>query len=305
MYSMTMKYRPLPSSRPESKTWTMFGWIKRAAACASRWKRDTKAGSSARCSASSLTATWRSRRRSMARCTVDMPAEARAGPPAGTARRSVRCSFVFPPARAVAGRCFFGSRPADPFSRATCRCLRPARASRRRCRPSRLRCSSLAVAFSSRFFALALFRRLAFVGCFRRSASWCWSAVRAGGRGRGRRGLGDRLGADARRRPCAGFRCPGAGCRAARVDRGGQRVKSCSVFCRAASVAVQLPSPFRRPGRRLRCRSSAVRLRRPRSGPCRSCRRRSAARPRRPGAAARAAARPGGRAAPRRRRGAH
>ena len=73
MYSITMKYWPLRWSWPESNTCTMFGWISRAAACASRWKRETNAGSSARCSASSLTATWRSRRRSIARCTVDMP----------------------------------------------------------------------------------------------------------------------------------------------------------------------------------------------------------------------------------------
>ena len=33
----------------------MFGWISRAAASASRWKRDTNAGSEARCSASSFT----------------------------------------------------------------------------------------------------------------------------------------------------------------------------------------------------------------------------------------------------------
>ena len=44
MYSITMKCWPERSSRPESKICTMFGWIRRAAACASRWKRDTNVG---------------------------------------------------------------------------------------------------------------------------------------------------------------------------------------------------------------------------------------------------------------------
>ena len=70
---MTMKWRPLGSSRPKSKTCTMFGCTSRAAASASRRKRETNCWSSARCSASSLTATWRSSRRSNASWTVDMP----------------------------------------------------------------------------------------------------------------------------------------------------------------------------------------------------------------------------------------
>ena len=45
------------SSWPESNTWTMFGCWSRAAASASRRKRATKSSSSARCSASSFTAT--------------------------------------------------------------------------------------------------------------------------------------------------------------------------------------------------------------------------------------------------------
>ena len=45
---------------PESNTWTMFGCCSLAAASASRRKRATKASSSARCSASSFTATARS-----------------------------------------------------------------------------------------------------------------------------------------------------------------------------------------------------------------------------------------------------
>ena len=73
MYSITMKCWPVRSSRPESKTCTMLGCTRRAAAWASRRKRETNVGSSARCSASSFTATLRSRRRSKARCTVDIP----------------------------------------------------------------------------------------------------------------------------------------------------------------------------------------------------------------------------------------
>ena len=55
--SITMYWRPVASSEPKSKTWTMFGCTSRAAASASRRKRDTKLESAARCSASSLTAT--------------------------------------------------------------------------------------------------------------------------------------------------------------------------------------------------------------------------------------------------------
>ena len=63
---MTMYWRWVASSRPKSKTWTMLGCTSRAAASASRRKRATNWSSSARCSASSLTATSRSRRSSKA-----------------------------------------------------------------------------------------------------------------------------------------------------------------------------------------------------------------------------------------------
>ena len=59
---MTMYWRWVASSRPKSKTWTMLGCTSRAADSASRRKRATNWLSSARCSASSLTATSRSRR---------------------------------------------------------------------------------------------------------------------------------------------------------------------------------------------------------------------------------------------------
>ena len=68
-----MKWRCDSSSSPESKTCTMLGCCSRAAASASRRKRATKSTSSARCSASSFTATWRSSTESMARNTVDIP----------------------------------------------------------------------------------------------------------------------------------------------------------------------------------------------------------------------------------------
>ena len=59
----------------ESNACTMFGWIRRAAARASRWKRGE-----ARCGGEmlgeQLTATGRSRRSSNARCIVDIPARA-------------------------------------------------------------------------------------------------------------------------------------------------------------------------------------------------------------------------------------
>ena len=59
---MTMYWRWVASSRPKSKTWTMLGCTSRATDSASRRKRATNWSSSARCSASSLTATSRSRR---------------------------------------------------------------------------------------------------------------------------------------------------------------------------------------------------------------------------------------------------
>ena len=58
-----MYWRPVASSDPKSNTWTMFGCTSRAAASASRRKRETKFESVARCSASSLTATCRSQPR--------------------------------------------------------------------------------------------------------------------------------------------------------------------------------------------------------------------------------------------------
>src|SRR5947208_7100508 len=101
MYSITMKYWPVSSSWPESNTCTMLGCTRRAAAWASRLNRETKVGSSARCSASSLTATWRSSRSSKARCTVDIPPwpsrpSSRYRPPISVA---LICPLLRPPRR--------------------------------------------------------------------------------------------------------------------------------------------------------------------------------------------------------------
>ena len=56
--SMTMYC--MPPSAPVSKTQTMFGWLSRAAACASRRNRSTKLASSANCGGRILIATVRS-----------------------------------------------------------------------------------------------------------------------------------------------------------------------------------------------------------------------------------------------------
>ncbi len=65
MNSMTMKY--VPVSSPQSKTGTMFGWERLAAAWASRRNRSTNERSTESSGNSTFSATGRSSRRSWAR----------------------------------------------------------------------------------------------------------------------------------------------------------------------------------------------------------------------------------------------
>src|ERR1035437_2432330 len=74
MNSMTMKYAP--ESSPQSKTGTMLGWDRLAAACASRRKRSTKVLSTDSSGKRTFSATGRLRSRSWARYTSAMPPRA-------------------------------------------------------------------------------------------------------------------------------------------------------------------------------------------------------------------------------------
>ncbi len=70
-YSIAMKY--VPSYLPQSYTLTMFGWLRLAAAWASRRKRSTKFGSIANSGKRIFIATWRSSSRSRAKKTSAIP----------------------------------------------------------------------------------------------------------------------------------------------------------------------------------------------------------------------------------------
>ena len=294
MYSITMKYWPVRSSRPESNTWTMFGCTRRAAACASRWKRDTNAGSSARCSASSLTATWRSRRRSMREVHRGHAAEAQPAlqPVAPGDLDGAHLPPSWPPAPpppAPAVSAFAGAvrRPLSPPPVAADARRRFARRGRAAAGVRWCRWWSWWSAWwcvASWWCVVVGVVAVVVVVVVVSSSAWCRGV-----------GLRERLRAQRERASCAGCRCPGAACRAGRSRRvAGSALKSCSVlsercFGRGA-VAV---AAFRRPARRLRSRSAAARRRR-RGSACRwSCRRRRAARRRAPssaGAAPRAVA---------------